>query len=96
MTRLEEELRKDPAATFDFSCELPSGNVMHGTVGPLIGGRLVASVAFERQPHSEKDAADAQYVLACLLGCPPTDALTVRSAEEYSRRAREFLGGGQG
>ena len=64
MTRLMQEVLADPGATFEVNADLPSGNRMMGTVGPVIGGNLQSAITFSISPASEADVATALHVRA--------------------------------
>lgn len=97
--RLLEEIRKDPAAVFGFEARLPSGNVMRGTVGPLVGDRLCIQAGFAVVPPSAEDINVARAMLDEIMGQPPAICHVVNNAQEReaSKKVfRKFMGGGQG
>ena len=99
MTKLMSEILKDPDAVFQFEADLPSGNRMIGTCGPLIGDRLHAAITFSRSPASEQDVALAQRVFNLAIGKLPEIAQVSNSPEqreEALKTMRKFMGGGQG
>lgn len=97
-TRLMRELEKDPDAVFDVSADLPSGNRMRGTVGPLIGDRCCCSIMFTGEA-SEEDIALATICMNKVMGKPAAMTHVARgqdALEEGATVARKFLGGGMG
>ncbi len=98
MTKLMEELTKDPTAVFDIGVRLPSGNFMRATVGPMIGDKLCFHIELAGRA-SDRDIADAKEVANQLTGQLPDFSAVAYSDEERQvvRAARrQFLGGGQG
>ena len=86
-------------AVFEIDADLPSGNHMYGTVGPMIGANLAASIRLKIDPPSAEDERIARAVMDNQMG-KPSD-LFIRSREpaehrEAFRKVREFMGGGQG
>ena len=99
MTKLMREILKDPDAVFQFEADLPSGNRMIGTCGPLIGDRLHSAITFSVSPASEQDVALAQRVFSLAIGKIPEIAKVSNSPEEREenlKTIRKFMGGGQG
>lgn len=90
MTRLMFEILKDPDAVFELDADLPTGNRMMGTVGPLIGDRLVSSITFVKSPASEEDITIARRVLDTALGQPSVFALVSNSEAERSANLAEL------
>ena len=99
MTRLMQELLKDPKAVFEVNADLPSGNRMLGTVGPIIGDRLHSAITFTISPASEDDVAIAKQCLDQALGMTSEVALVSNTNGEREKNLavmRKFMGGGQG
>ncbi len=99
MSRLLDEICKDPVAVFEFEAELPSGNAMSGTVGPMIGNKLCTSIKFRANPASDEDVSVALECFNKLLGKTPEFAIFSDTPEGHSNSqmvVRKFLGGGQG
>jgi len=98
-TRLRDELVADPSAVFEIRATLPSGNVMSGTVGPLIGDRVCSRIEFSVNP-SDEDTADAIATMDELMGGAERQFLrvakTAKEGAEAIAARRRFLGGGQG
>ena len=97
MSRLLDEILKDPDAVFEIDADLPSGNHMYGTVGPMIGANLAASIRFRNEPVAE-DVQIARDVIHNQLGKPELEICS-HSPDEHmkaARKLREFMGGGQG
>ena len=99
MTKLLQSMLDDPDAVFEITADLPSGNRMTGTVGPMIGANLVVSVTFSKFPVSDEDVRIARYALDQALGKEPVVVAVSNSAEEHVqaiKKARLFMGGGEG
>jgi hypothetical protein len=97
--RLRDELLKDPDAVFQIEADLPSGNQLRGTVGPIINNRVMVRLTFTTQPPSEDDLAWGRRVMDSLMGGPPTFAATISTSTERAAAITEmqkFLGGGKG
>lgn len=94
-----DEIRKDPQATFEIEAALPSGNKIHGTVGPVINGRLLAHIEFAKNPASEDDVKVARALMDKMMDRPASVVLQSDTSAEYAvnlQKARGFLGGGEG
>ena len=96
MTRLMQELLADPGCSFEVDADLPSGNRMFGTVGPLIGGRVSASLIFETNPPTPEDIEIAKRGLAQAVGTTEVFADVSTDHEASMAKMRKFMGGGQG
>jgi hypothetical protein len=98
VSRLLEEILKDPDAVFELAADLPSGNRMMGTVGPKIGNKLCASITFRDCPASDEDVRIAKEVLNQQLGEPAFAILSTGQKEHNDALmvARRFMGGGMG
>lgn len=96
MSRLMDELRKDPNAVFEVNADLPSGNRMLGTVGPLLNGRLCASVHFSQIPPSTEDVSLAKAIMVQQIGSEPEQIASVNDSADASAIVRNFVGGGKG
>jgi len=99
MTKLMREIAKDPDATWQVEIDLPSGNMAIGTIGPLINGRLCASVTFRQQDASEADVKFAHEALNFVIGKPEAFVNVSRTAEERKKsitEVKKFFGGGNG
>lgn len=93
------EILKDPEAVFELAADLPSGNRMMGTVGPMIGNKLSSAITFSRSPPSAEDIAVAHHVVNEALGKKSKIAMVSNSPEERAKSIaalRKFMGGGQG
>jgi hypothetical protein len=99
MTKLMTDILNDPSAIFEVSADLPSGNRMVGTVGPMIGDKLQSAITFTQSPASEEDIAIARCVIDQALGQESAIVLVSQTpAERVAAFAamRKFMGGGQG
>ena len=99
MSRLLDEIAKDPSAVFEVEAELPSGNMMFGTVGPLVGKALCCRIMFRKDPASDEDIAAAKSALDQALGRAADFFNVSKTPEEHraaNAAARRFMGGGQG
>lgn len=99
MTRLMEAILNDPAAVFEFEATLPSGNVMSGTIGPIIGDKLCSHIGFSANPASDEDIRFAKSAMDECVGSPAAMVAvsqTKQEREAAAMAARRFLGGGQG
>ncbi len=99
MTKLMQEILKDPAAVFEIGAKLPSGNEMSGTVGPMIGGKIHCSIHFSVNPASPQDVEYATQAMNVVLGQDHAMAIVSNSEKERGealKKVRQFFGGGQG
>lgn len=93
MSKLLEEIIKDPGATFQIEFDLPSGNACGGTVGPMVGNRLICSVGFRSDP-TEEDISKANELLNEIMGEPPAFIATSRTDDQRKvnrARADKFM-----
>ena len=98
MSRLLDALRADPSASFQLECSLPSGNVMRGVVGPMMGAKVAANLYFDNDP-SEDDLSLAREIIDYQMGTAPEIAMVTNTTEERhvaEAAMRRFFGGGQG
>ena len=98
MSRLLDALRKDPGASFQLECELPSGNIMRGVIGPMMGAKVAANISFDSEP-SDGDISLAREILDHQMGTTPHIAMRSNTPEERNAAEaamRRFFGGGQG
>ena len=96
MTRLMQEILADQNATFEIEADLPTGNRMVGTVGPIIGSKLCSQVTFTKNPASEEDIKIAREVLQRAIGATEEVFRISNTREEHNQAAkaiRRFLGG---
>ncbi len=99
MTKLMQEMIKDPGATFEIEADLPSGNRMVGTVGPILNGRMCAHIGFSRGEPTPEDIQFATEVMNVAVGEPPALKRVTKGKAEYEaaqQDVRRFFGGGQG
>lgn len=99
VSRLLDELRRDPDAVFEVRATLPSGNQMMAAVGPVIGENFCVHVEFALNPPSEADIDTAKQAINLLLGMTPQYSATAHTREQKIaalRERRRFLGGGEG
>ena len=97
MTKLMREILKDPNAVFEIEADLPSGNRMIGTIGPVFDGKMSSSIQFRDDPPIESDLELAVAVLNKALGVDAIYANVSESTEgrrEQLAIMRKFLGGG--
>ena len=98
MTKLMRELLADPDATFEIEADLPSGNTLYGTVGPIIGSKMQSQVGFANTATDE-DVKMARMILDRMVGMPPAKVIETHSTQELTearRDMRRFMGGGEG
>ena len=98
-TRLMKAILEDPGAQFDLEADLPSGNRMKGTIGPVVGDKLTTSLTFSICPASEEDVTIAINLVNQALGQKAAVALVSNSPEERQaalQKMRGFMGGGKG
>jgi hypothetical protein len=89
-------LREDPSSSYTVEADLPTGNMLIATVGPMIGIRCCASVSFRDQPPSERDKELALEILTKVMGSDPAGVEEVHGADAAATATRKFLGGGMG
>lgn len=96
MSRLLDAIREDPDAVFAFEADLPSGNRMSGTIGPVVNGKILSHVTFRDNPPSAEDIRITKETLNRAMGLAPVFTGITDSREEASAIVRRFMGGGQG
>ncbi len=99
MSKLLDAIRRDPDAVFEIEATLLSGNMMRGTVGPMINGCVCWVCRFSINPPSDADIAHARLMTDELMGCPAEFERVSYTQQEYEAAAaalRGFMGGGMG
>ena len=99
MTKLMQALDENPGQAYEFEAELPSGNTVTGTIGPMIGDKCCIEVHFSRSPPSDEDKRLAREVTDSLMGCPAEaefDANKLGGLANARKAARRKMGGGIG
>lgn len=92
MSRLLDEIMKDPSATFEIEIDMPSGNTILGTVGPMVGARLACNLGFRDDP-TDAEMKMALGIMTELVGTPEF-SLTARTADQAEanlEHAEKFL-----
>ncbi len=95
---LAKLIRENPDQDFDVDAPLPSGNVLHANLGPLINGKRTCRAGFEREP-SEEDKTAARLVIDATMGREPEGAEVLEGQDEYDAGIAEIRrrrGGGSG
>lgn len=93
MSRLMDEIEKDPHATFEIEMDLPSGNRIRGMVGPMVGNRLCCNLGF-RQVPTDDEMKMTKGIMNELIGSSPQfslEAKTDTEADSNLARAEKFL-----
>lgn len=93
MNRLLEEINADPDATFQIEIDMPGGNQLRGTIGPMVGRRLCCSINFLRDP-TDDEVLQAQELMNKIMGQKPEFQAVSRSPEERKESlnfAHKFL-----
>lgn len=99
MSKLLDAIREDPTAVFSVEVDLPSGNRMDAKVGPMVNGRLVVNIGFDKQPPTDADIHLAERVMSQLMGSEPDYMDVHTGAEEHARAkviAEAYLRGESG
>ena len=102
---LREAFLNDPNLVAEVWADLPSGNAMLATVGPMIGDKVPSGIRFKDDPPSEEDVRLAKEALEKLMYklfggdgfsfiAIETNTPEERAAAEVKVRA--LMGGGQG
>lgn len=98
MIDIREQLREDPSLVFSVEFELPSGNLIIGSVRPAINWIIMANVGFMNKPN-DQDREDAKEVLNLLLQEESKTVFHYSSKEglqECAAEIRKLCGGGLG
>jgi hypothetical protein len=99
MTKLMQAIAENPEAVFEIEANLPSGNRMSGTAGPMIGAKICVHMNFAKSPASADDIAIARRVLDQLFESEAAFIAVSNTADEHSQAVKEmraFMGGGEG
>lgn len=94
---LGDAIREDPGAKFNIEYDLPTGNRVRGTIGPMVGNRITCNIWFSQDP-SDAEVETAQRSLNEALGSMgwreldyDRTALTGEQKSENRERSRRYL-----
>jgi hypothetical protein len=86
---LAQAIRDNPEQPLDLTATLPSGNVVHVHIGPLINGTRTCTPTFERTA-ADDDIAAARLVIDAAMEHEPDQARVVEGEAEYEERLAEI------
>lgn len=87
-----EQLRNDPSSVMEYRATLQSGNEIRGTIGPMVGHRVVMQMRFSRPP-TDQDREIADEFARDVMGGSPEGVFEGPGSEAAVRR---LMGGGIG
>lgn len=93
------QLREKPEMVFQLSATLPSGTLMTGTIGPMIGRQVITEIKLHTRVLNQADLKMANAIVEEALGRGHSFQRLCRTVGDRNKALAELrarMGGGMG